>query len=479
MNDCAGPGARSPRTTVSRRTLLQTAGGGFAACAAEALLGSESVDHNPPHHAARARAVIQLFMLGGASQCDLFDYKPVLQSRSGQSIKFTVTGGTVGSPGPLLASPWKWRQHGQCGRWVSNALPHLAGHVDDMAFLMAMKSPTSEHSAGATLQLSGFLVPGFPTAGSWVSYALGNGSEELPAFVALPDPIGLPWTGKNSWTNGFLPAVHQGTMLLPSAANPVPDLFPAREAAFVTSAAEADGRVLLADINRHHLRKAGSDSRLEGRIKAAEMAAGMQLAVPRLLAIDDESASCRRLYGIDDPRTEPIGRNCLIARRLVERGVRFVQVWVGSGVTGNVGNWDSHGSVSPGSDFEKMCIRSDRPIAGLLADLKARGLFDETIVIWTTEFGRTPYRQGGEGRDHNGNTFASWMAGGGIRGGSAYGESDEFSYAAAVNTTTCYDQHATMLHLLGYDHKRVTFRHNGVDRRLTDVHGHVISDILA
>lgn len=464
---------------VSRREILQAAGGGFAACAAEALFGGEVARRVGPHHQPRARAVIQLFMLGGASQCDLFDYKPALQSRGGEQVAFTVSGGTVSKPGPLLASPWKWRQHGECGRWVSDALPHLAGHVDDMAFLMAMKSPTSEHSSGATLQLSGFLMPGFPSAGSWVSYALGTASEELPAFVALPDPVGLPWTGKNSWSNGFLPAVHQGTMLLPSAANPVPDLFPAREAAFVTSAAEADARGLLADINRQHLREVGSDSRLEARIKAAELAARMQLAVPQLLAIDDESPVCRTLYGLDDPRTAPIGRNCLIARRLVERGVRFVQLWVGSGLNGAAGNWDNHGSVLAGSDFEKMCIRSDRPIAGLLTDLKARGLLDETIVLWTTEFGRTPYSQGNNGRDHNGNTFVSWMAGGGVRGGSTYGESDEFSYAAAVNTTTCYDQHATMLHLLGYDHKRVTFRHNGVDRRLTDVHGHVIPDIVA
>jgi hypothetical protein len=329
------------------------------------------------------------------------------------------------------------------------------------------------------MQVSGFVQQGFPTAGSWVSYAMGSESQNLPAYVALPDPVGLPWTGKVAWTNGFLPAEHQGTMLNPASANPVPDLFPAKAASFVTPAAEREGLSLLQQINRKHLLTAPEDTRLEARILSYELAARMQLEVPKVLAIEKESAATRRLYGLEDPLTEPIGRNCLIARRLIERGVRFVQLWVGSGLNGNAGNWDNHGSIMPGSDFEKMCVRSDRPIAGLIQDLKGRGLLDETLVIWTTEFGRTPYSQGAKGRDHNGNTFVSWMAGGGVKGGVSYGASDEFSYAAAEDVTMCYDQHATMLHQLGYDHTKLVFRHNGIDRRLTDVHGNVIREVVA
>jgi hypothetical protein len=308
---------------------------------------------------------------------------------------------------------------------------------------------------------------------------MGSECRDLPAYVALPDPVGLPWTGKAAWSNGFLPAVHQGTMLNPSAENPVPDLFVPKSAKFITRESETDGLALLEQINRRHQQTAPADTRLEARIASYELAARMQLTVPGVLQLQGETDATKKLYGMDDKVTEPIGRNCLIARRLIERGVRFVQLWVGSGLNGGAGNWDNHSDITPGSDFQKMCVRSDRPIAGLLQDLKGRGLLDETIVIWTSEFGRTPYSQGRKGRDHNGNTFVSWMAGGGIKGGVSHGESDEFSYAAGQNGTMCYDQHATMLHLLGYDHTKVTFRHNGAERRLTDVHGDVIRGLLA
>ncbi|MBX7212214.1 MAG: DUF1501 domain-containing protein [Verrucomicrobiaceae bacterium] len=470
---------RQHHALVSRRDFLRHTGAGFGAAALSTLVADEAHGATAPHHPPRAKAVIQLFMLGGASQCDTFDYKAALQKRSGEKVAFKVTGGTVSSPGPVLGSPWEWKRHGQCGRWVSSALPHLAGCVDDMAFLMAMHAPTSEHSAGMTMQVSGFLTPGFPTVGAWVDYAMGNESRELPAYVALPDPVGLPWSGKSAWTNGFLPSMHQGTMLKPSSDNPVPDLFAPKSAAFATGDAQRNGLALLRRINQRHHQSAPDDSRLEARIASYELAARLQLAVPKVLDIQGESAATRKLYGLDDSLTEPIGKNCLIARRLVERGVRFVQLWVGSGLNGAAGNWDNHGDVTPGSDFQKMCVRSDKPIAGLLHDLKSHGLLDETLVIWTTEFGRTPYSQGSKGRDHNGNTFVSWMAGGGVKGGASYGESDEFSYAAAVNDTMCYDQHATMLHLLGYNHEKLTFRHNGVDRRLTDVHGKVVHELLA
>lgn len=468
---------RRQHAALTRRDFLAQGAGGFGAMAFSSLMAETNGQRM--HHRGRAKAVIQLFMLGGASQCDTFDYKPALQKRNGEKVAFPVTGGTVSSPGPVLGSPWEWKQHGQCGRWVSSAMPHIARCVDDLAFLMAMHAPTSEHSAGQTMQVSGFVTPGFPTVGAWVSHAMGSESRDLPAYVALPDPVGLPWTGKAAWGNGFLPALHQGTMLNPSAANPVPDLFAAKSASYVTRDAEIEGLALLKQMNRRHRQLSAEDTRLEARIASYELAARMQLAVPGVLDLQGETAATRKLYGMDDKLTEPIGRNCLITRRLVERGVRFVQLWVGSGLNGAAGNWDNHNNIMPGSDFEKMCVRSDKPVAGLLHDLKARGLLDEALVIWTTEFGRTPYSQGSKGRDHNGNAFVSWMAGGGIKGGVAYGESDEFSHAAAHNATMCYDQHATMLHLLGYDHTKVSVLHNGAERRLTDVHGTVINEVIA
>jgi hypothetical protein len=469
-----------PPTPLTRRDFLAQLGGGLGTVALASILHEQNLRADEPrlHHPAHAKQVIQLFMLGGASQCDTFDYKPELIRRHGQTVPFRVTGGTAASPGPVLKSPWSWRRHGQSGRWVTSALPHTAECVDDMAFLMAMHAPTSEHSAGQTMQVSGFVTPGFPTVGAWVSYALGSLNRNLPTFVALPDPVGLPWTGQSAWNSGFLPAEHQATMINPAAENPVPDLFPARAARFVTPASERDGLDLLDRLNRRQLEQTPGDSRLEARIRSYELAARMQLAVPEVLELQGEPESTRRLYGLDDPRTRDFGRNCLIARRLIERGVRFVQLWCGSGLNGASGNWDSHSDVRPGSDFERMCVRSDKPIAGLLRDLKQRGLLNDTIVFWTSEFGRTPYSQSGNGRDHNGNTFVSWMAGGGVEGGATYGESDEFSFHAAEQRTMCYDQHATLLHLLGLDHERLTYRHNGADRRLTDVHGHVIHEVI-
>lgn len=459
---------------ITRRDAIRL--GGFGSLAFSWMCREEARAEPAPR--ARAKSVIQLFMVGGASQCDTFDYKPELIRRHGQPVPFRVTGGTIASPGAVLRSPWTWSRHGQTGRWVTNALPYTAECVDDLAFLYGMHSPTSEHSAGQTMQVSGFLMPGFPTVGAWVSYALGSMNQNLPTYVALPDPVGLPWTGNSSWTNGFLPAQHQGTMFQPTAPNPVPDLFPSRSARFVTPESERAGLDVLARLNRQQNEHVPGDSRFEARIRSYELAARMQLAAPEALEITHETEETTKLYGLDRPQTRDIGRNCLIARRLIERGVRFVQIWCGSGLNGAKGNWDSHEDVRPNSDFERMCLRSDKPIAGLLKDLRRRGLLDETVVFWTTEFGRTPYSQGNSGRDHNGNTFTSWMAGGGIKGGATHGSSDEFSFHATEGRTMCYDQHATLLHLLGIDHEKLTFRINGADRRLTDVHGHVIEEIV-
>jgi hypothetical protein len=463
---------------ITRRTCLQTFGG----IALAELLRSDSVraDEAKTHHKPKVQRVVQLFMLGGASQLDTFDYKPELIKRHGERVKFTVSGGTEGTPGPLLKSPWNWKQHGQSGRWVSSALPNIAKHVDDLAFFMSMYAPTSEHGSGQTMQTSGFLAQGFPSVGAWVSYGLGRIKDNVPQYVAFPEPDGgMPWNGKGAWGNGFLPASSQATTLNPTAATPVPDLFAPKGGRFEDATAQKEALDLLNTLNDRHRTSASDDSRLTARMASYELAAKMQLSLPALMDLSGETAATLKLYGIDQPATKPIGTNCLIARRLLEKGTRFVQLWVGSSLGGSAGNWDNHGDVRPGSDFEKMCVRSDLPIAGFLTDLKQRGLWDSTLVIWTTEFGRTPYSQGGHGRDHNGNTFVSWMGGGGVKGGSSFGASDSFGYGNAEGKTMSYDVHATMLHLLGIDHEKLTFRHNGADRRLTDVHGRVVNELLS
>jgi hypothetical protein len=326
------------------------------------------------------------------------------------------------------------------------------------------------------MQNTGFVLPGFPSMGSWVSYGLGSMNHDLPTFVVLPDRRGFAPNGPGNWSSGFLPATQQGTLIKPSAKNPIADLFPPDDQHWITPQAEAGGRELLRELNHEHLAGREADSRLEARIASYELAAKLQLSAPEVLDISKESAATRQLYGLDQPITEDFGRNCLVARRLLERGVRFVQVWSGADNGFPRRNWDSHEDIQ--KDHGDMGTSMDRPAAALLKDLRQRGLLDETIVIWTTEFGRMPCAQG-RGRDHNPFTFTSWMAGGGFKGGISYGASDEWSYKAVVNPTYCYDQHATVLHLLGIDHTKLTFRNNGIDRRLTDVHGQVIHDLLA
>jgi hypothetical protein len=310
--------------------------------------------------------------------------------------------------------------------------------------------------------------------GAWISYALGNLTDNLPAFVVLPDPKGLPYNNQGNFSSAFLPVVHQGTIIKPSAANPIADLKPPAAAKHITPASENEGLSLLEQMNRDHAEQHPGDSRLEARIASYELAAKMQLAAPEALDLSRESAATRRLYGLDEKRTEPFGRNCLTARRLIERGVRFVQVWSGQG--GPANNWDNHGNIQ--SELPPIAASVDRPIAGLLADLKSRGLLEDTLVIWTTEFGRMPFSQGTAGRDHNGGTFVTWLCGAGVKPGVAHGQSDEWAWKSLV-PIYCYDLHATILHLLGIDHQRLTIRHNGIDRRLTDVHGHVIHEVLS
>lgn len=481
------PPVRIPSGT-SRRQFLWRFGGGLGGVALAQLLatdrllgdgarGTAHAIHGLPHHPARAKRVIQLFMNGGASQMDLFDYKPELIKRHGQKFD-PGTGERVeaatSEPGQVLRPAFAFARHGQCGRWVSSLLPNLATCVDDLAFLMAMTSRTNVHGPGSYLMNTGFLLPGFPCFGAWVSYALGCETDNLPAFVVLPDPRGLPYNQKGNFSAGFLPVTHQGTIIQTGAGEPLAHLRAPASAKYITPEANRDGLALLGKWNRAHLAANDADPRLEARIRAYELAAKMQLSAPEAFDLGSESPATRRLYGLDDQVTEDFGRRCLTARRLIERGVRFVQLWSGAG--GPTNNWDNHASIF--KELPPMCAATDRPIAALLQDLKARGLLNDTLVLWNTEFGRMPFSQGGEGRDHNGGTFVGWMAGGGVKGGAIYGESDEWSWRAAKDTATTYDFHATVLHLLGLDHERLTFRHSGAERRLTDVHGHVIQEVL-
>jgi len=474
----------------SRRSFLWRFGGGLGGVALARLLDADgvllpqaqaqaqSIPNPLPQFAPKARRVIQLFMNGGASQMDTFDYKPELERLHGQ--KFDPGDGSrveaaTSEPGKVMKPPFAFRQYGQSGRWVSSVFPHLAQHVDDLAFLMAIQSRTNVHGPASFLMNTGFLLPGFPSMGAWVSYALGNEADNLPTFVVLPDARGLPYNQRGNFSAGFLPASHAATIIDAGASEPIPYLRPPGSAPFVTTASERDGLELLRRINQRHRALTAEDSRLDARIQSYELAARMQLAAPETFQLSSESEDTRKRYGLDDKVTEDFGRRCLVARRLVERGVRFVQVWSGAGGPSN--NWDNHSDII--TELPKIATSTDKPIAALLQDLKARGLLEDTLVVWSTEFGRMPFTQGATGRDHNGGTSIGWMAGAGIKPGIAVGESDPWSWKAVGNILTTYDVHATILHLLGLDHERLTFRHNGADRRLTDVHGHVIQSVLA
>lgn len=471
----------------TRRDWMARSAGGFGGVALAWLLQeslapktASAVESGQPANGSagakpRVRRVIQLFMNGGASQMDLFDYKPELEKRHGQKVDFGIKAAATSVPGAIMKSPFEFRQHGECGRWVSSVLPNLARHVDDLAFLMAMASKSNVHGPASYLQNTGFVLPGFPCFGAWVSYALGRLTDNLPTFVVLPDPRGLPYNNMGNFSAGFLPASHAATVIKPTAPVPIVDLKPPPSARFITPDSEREGLELLRESNQRHLDERAGDSRLDARLQSYELAARLQLSAPEVLDVGAETSATHQQYGLDNPATADFGRHCLVARRMIERGVRFVQVWSGAG--GPAKNWDNHGDIP--NELPFIAGQVDRPISGLLNDLKARGLFDDTLVIWTTEFGRMPFTQGNTGRDHNAGTFVSWLAGAGIRGGTSIGASDEFSYRAAEDITTGYDLHATVLHLMGIEHDRLTFRHNGIDRRLTDVHGRVLTELLA
>ncbi len=470
---------------MERRDFLWRAGGGFGGIALAHLLGRTGLLAQAPpaadlngglHHRAKARRVLQLFMNGGESQVDTFDHKPLLEKLHGQKFDpgarvESVTGSHADFP--VLKSPFEWKQHGESGRFVSSVFPHLATRVDQLAFLMSMTSKSNVHGPGSYMMNTGFTLPGFPCMGAWLTWGLGSSSEELPSFVVLPDPRGLPYNNQGNVSSGFLPVANQGVVIKATAATPVHDLAPPAGAA-ITPESETALRRLLGAMNRDYAARDPADTRLEARIAACELAARMQLSVPELFDLKGESDATRKLYGLDEKPTEEFGSRCLLARRMLERGVRFVQLW--SGPAGATGNWDNHADIA--KELPAIAVTVDRPIAGLLADLEARGLLADTLVVFTTEFGRQPFSQQSAGRDHNGGTFVSWLAGAGIKAGATHGESDEWGWRSRV-PTWCYDLHATILHLLGIDHTRLTFRHNGADRRLTDVHGEVIEAVLA
>lgn len=474
---------------TDRRSFLSSVGGGFAGMALAALLAEDRLataadapERRPagklPHFAPKAKQVIQIFVSGAMSQIDTFDYKPELAKFDGKDFE---PGGKVelfeSIPGKVRASYWPFKQYGGCGRWVSSLFPHLAECVDDMCFIHSMNSKSNVHGPAIFMLNSGFVLPGFPSMGSWVTFGLGTENKNLPAFVVLPDPRGFPMNGPINWGAGFLPATFQGTALATRPASPpIHNLF-AKGDPRITAEGERATLEFLQSLNAEHARQRPGDSELEARTNSYELAARLQLSAPEVVDISKENKSVHELYGVDDPVTGPTGRQCLLARRLIERGVRFVQVWSGALNAGFPRqNWDGHEDMVNNHGREAKLF--DQPVAALLKDLKASGLLDETLVICTSEFGRMCCSQGGKGRDHNPFAFTSWLAGGGIKGGTSYGESDEFAYKTVSNPVYCYDLHATALHLLGIDHTRLTHYHNGVERRLTDVHGHVIREIL-
>ena len=469
------------RMALNRRDFLSKAGGGFGGLALAQMLGAETAGGGKwagTHFVPKAKRVIQLFMNGGVSQMDTFDPKPRLAELHGQAFDpgaGQLVESVTNSPGfKVLGSPFAFSQHGECGRWVSNVFPEMAGIVDDLAFLTSMTSKTNVHGLGSYMQNTGFILPGFPCMGAWISYGLGRMNDNLPEFVVLPDPKGLPYNNFGNFTSGFLPAKHQGTVIHIGQGAPIPFLFPPEEAKQITPASERAGLDLLRKLNGDYAAKFPSDTQLEARVESYELAARMQLNAPEVFDLSKETQATKDLYGVEGEKTADFGRRCLVGRRMLERGVRFVQIWSGAG--GPKDNWDNHANIH--TELPHMAEQVDRPIAGLVRDLKSRGMLEDTLVIWTTEFGRMPFSQGQAGRDHNGGTFVSWLAGGGVKGGTSYGESDEWGWKSREETW-CYDLHATVLQLLGIDHERLTVRHNGIDRRLTDVHGKVIREILA
>ena len=470
--------------SLSRRDLFDFGTAGISGAALMALFdqdksasagtGQQLADSRPT-----VRRVVHVVATGGFSQVDSFDYKPELKRLHGTPLESDERPDVFfGKVGLLRQSDWAFRQRGESGLWVSDLFPHLAGVADQLTVIKSMVAETSNHTPATFQENSGFRLNGFPVLGAWLSYGLGSETDNLPTHVVIPDPRGLPAGGSINWTNGFLPSQHQGVPLR-ARGNPLDDLFPSRN---ITAATERDSRRLLSQFNKRHLVQRGGDDALLGRIRSYELAARMQLAVPEVTALDSETRSTQALYGLHREPTADFGRACLLARRLLQKGVRFVQLFSGGAFGRPRHNWDGHEDMI--KNHGREAARVDQPLAALLTDLKRTGLLDDTLVLFTSEFGRTPFTQSnsgvlGTGRDHNQYGFSVWMAGGGLRPGTAYGETDPFGWKAQQNIATWHDFHATILHLLGINHEQLTYYHNGIERRLTNVHGHVIDGVLA
>ncbi len=491
------------RTQPTRREFLWRSGGGLGGIALASLLHTEGLlasaaapidrgsGSKPPQYKPRAKRVIQLFMGGAASHLDLFDFKPELVKRDGQKSDFgEYVEAFQDGLGPWMKPVWEFKPYGQCGKLLSDVVADLGAVADDLAFVHNLVGKTGVHSQATYLQSTGFQLPGFPGMGSWISYGLGSMNENLPTFVVLPDHRGFASNGPKNWDSAFLPGQHAGTIIYPGQESPIADLFPGKHGNFVSARSESAAHGMLARLNGDHAALREGDDRLWARLRSYELAARMQLSAPEALDISKEPDSMLELYGVQrSPKTWPkeinaeeerdyFGRKCLVARRLVERGVRFVQIWSGNDNGFPRRNWDSHEDIR--RDHGPLSQGFSRGAAALIQDLKQRGLLEDTIVLWTTEFGRMPSTQGGKGRDHNPYCFTNWLCGGGIKGGTVCGQSDLWGYKPLdrANPTTVYDIHATILHLLGIDHTKLAFRHNGIDRRLTDVHGEVIQGLL-
>ena len=476
-------------TILPRREFLARAGGGIGGLALTYLLGRDGLlaapaaaalptsgdplQPRPPHFPAKAKRVISLFLFGGLSHIDSFDPKVELDRQDGVSVAGRPgfdTGGRS-APGKLMKSPWAFKQYGQCGMPVSELFPHIGTHADELALIRSMTSESNNHVPAVYHMLTGSTFGGRPGLGSWVVYGLGTENQNLPAFVVMTDPRALVGGGAANWNSGFLPSNFQGVQFR-SSGLPVLNLRPPKDVAPEAQRAQLD---LIGKLNEEFQRERPGEADLAARIRTYELAYRMQTEATEAVDLGKETAATKTLYGMDRPETEAFGRQCLLARRLVERGVRFVQLYSGGGVFDQ--SWDAHNAIRP--NHEKHAAEVDFPISGLLTDLKQRGLLDETLIVFHTEFGRMPFTEGSVGRDHNPRAFSVWLAGAGVKGGTIYGASDEIGYRAAENVQTVYDLNATILHLLGLDHTKLTYHYGGRDMRLTDVHGNVVKDVLA
>jgi hypothetical protein len=458
----------------SRRELLGKLGGGIASLAFADLLhaAKSPLAAKAPHFPAKAKAVISIFCYGGVSQVDTFDPKPELLKRQGE--KMTGVGNvvaTMGTPGGVMPSPWQFRKYGECGMEISELFPRVAEHADDLALIRSMHCLSPAHGPALFQMNTGTILAGAPSIGSWVTYGLGTENENLPGFIVFTDYRGGPINGSPNWGNGYMPAAYQGTPFR-SSGPPIVDLKPAVER---TPEQQRKWLDFVNKLNETHLEKNPEDSELSARIYSYELAYRMQTSATDAIDINKESAATRKLYGVDEKPTEYFGRQALMARRLVERGVRYVQIFSGGG--NFEPSWDAHWDLK--ANHGEHCAETDKPIAGLIQDLKSRGLFDSTLIVWHGEFGRLPISERMDGRDHNNQGFSVWLAGGGVKGGTIVGATDEYGYRAVENPKSVYDLHATILHLLGLDFEKLTYRFNGRDMRLTDVHGHLIREVLA